>query len=76
MSYDVSKMGTIYGAGKYIHRSISSDGDVTGDGSMVSGSLGFKYGKTAGVLFEGSLINSLDSDFTGTQFNFGYFYEI
>ena len=76
LSYDFSKMTSLYSAGKYIQRAISTSdsGITTEDGGMMSASLGFKYGDSAGVLLEGSFVSGLDNDFTGSQFNFGYFF--
>ncbi|MEM7646887.1 MAG: hypothetical protein AAF203_08265 [Pseudomonadota bacterium] len=75
-SYDISKMFGFYSAGKFLFRSVSADGEVEGDGSMLSATLGIKYGDSSGVMLEGSLLSGLDSDFTGSQFNFGVFFEI
>ena len=77
LSYDVGVMTSFYGAAKYVLRSIStSGGTITGggDGSLISGSLGLKVGKTSGALLEASLVSGLDNDFAGTQFNAGYFF--
>lgn len=75
-SYDVAEMTTLYAAAKYFYRSVSADGNVqaNGDGSMVSSSLGIKYGNQMGIFLEGSLIAGLDNEFTGTQFAGSYFF--
>ena len=76
LSYDVGDMTTLYGAGKYILRTVSSDLNVSSDGSMASTSLGVKVGKTSGMFLEGSLITGLGNSFSGTQFNAAYFFEL
>jgi len=74
LSYDVSKMVSLYGAGKYMLRTISSDAGSGDDGSLVSSSLGVKWGDKSGVFLEGSLIAGIDNDFSGTQFNGAFFF--
>ena len=76
LSYDVGQKVTLYGAPKFMFRTISasSGGTVSGDGSLLSSTLGVKWGVESGVFLEGSLIAGLDSDFTGTQFNGAYFF--
>lgn len=77
VSYDLAETFTVYTAPKYILRTISATGlDVEGDGSMMSASLGFQWGKKSGVMLEGSLISGLDNDFSGNQFNFAYFFKL
>jgi hypothetical protein len=73
-SYDVSKMTSLYGATKYMLRTVSSDASSSADGSLLSNTLGIKIGEKAGVFMEGSLITGLDNDFSGTQFNGAYFF--
>ena len=75
LSYDVNKEFSVYGAGKYMLRTVSSDQANAADGSFLSSSLGVKWGKTSGVFLEGSLIAGLDNSFTGTQFNTSYFFK-
>lgn len=76
LSYDVGEMTSLYTSAKYFYRSVSADGgvDIAGDGSMLSASLGIKYGEKMGVFLEGSLITGLDNDFAGTQFASSYFF--
>lgn len=74
LSYDTSEAFTIYGAGKYMFRFINSDGASGEDASLLSSSLGVKWGQKSGVFLEGSLITGLDNDFSGTQFNGAYFF--
>lgn len=75
LSYDINKTFSVYGAGKYMLRTISSDVAMSGDGSLVSSSLGVKWGQSSGVFLEGSLIAGLDNSFSGTQFNTSYFFK-
>lgn len=76
LSYDVGEMVTLYGAEKYMLRTVSSDNNVDGDGSLLSSSLGVKWGKESGVFLEGTLISGLgDYTFSGTQFNTAYFFK-
>jgi hypothetical protein len=75
LSYDVTEMLTAYSAGKYLYRSVSTEGTLSAiDGSMASGTLGVQYGKQAGIFVEASFISGLDNSFSGTQFNFSYFF--
>lgn len=75
LSYDVSKMATVYSAAKLMYRSISgSQGIVSGDGSILASTLGFKWGDRAGVFIEGSLLTGLEESFNGSQFSGAYFF--
>lgn len=76
LSYDLSSLFTVYGAGKYMYRLITTDAEDSSSsgGSLVSSSLGVKWGEKAGVFLEGSYIAGLDSDFTGLQYNLAYFF--
>ncbi len=73
LSYDFSKTMTVYSAAKYMLRTISGDG-ISGDGSLLSSTLGLKLGDQSGIFFEGTLISGLDSDFTGQQLSGSYFF--
>jgi len=73
LSYDFSKTTTVYSAAKYMLRTISGDG-ISGDGSLLSSTLGLKLGDQSGVFFEGTLMTGLDTDFTGQQLSGSYFF--
>ena len=72
ISYDYSPNFTIYGAPKFIYRTI--DGPVLGRQSLntFGGSLGFMWGKTKGVIAEVSAV-SFDGDLI-TQTALGFYF--
>ena len=74
LSYDIGEKTTLYSAAKYMFRTISNDVVSTEDDSLVSATGGVQLGRKSGVFLEASLISSLDTDFSGTQFNGSYFF--
>ncbi len=75
-SYDLGEKFTVYGAAKYLLRTITADGVVDAeDGSLGVGSLGIQWGRKSGVFLEGTMMAGLDNDFSGTQLSGSYFFQ-
>lgn len=73
LSYDVAENFAIYGAPKYIQRSIS--GDASGSVALTGGTAGVKIGKTWGTYIEASQLKDSKSDFTLSQGNVALFWD-